>query len=134
VPSETSLREICGVAGVPFEEPAPVPGVLARRSSSADAVLRVASFAGRGESVASMLARAAFESGRVTLVLEGSHVTADGRPERLLDLPHDTPDAEALFLARAAVEADGGRLELTESAGRLVARFSWPAAERKGAP
>jgi hypothetical protein len=46
-------------------------------------------------------------------------------------------EAEALFVARAAVEADGGRLELTERGGRLVALFSWPLrregdAERKG--
>ena len=62
----------------------------------------------------------------MTLAVEGSRVTADGRPERLLDLPHGIEDAEALFVARAAVEADGGRLELTERGGRLVALFSWP--------
>jgi hypothetical protein len=35
-------------------------------------------------------------------------------------------------VARAAVEADGGRLELTESGGRLVALFSWPLSDGRG--
>ena len=73
----------------------------------------------------------------MTLAFEGSRATADGRPARLLDLPHGIEGVEGLFVARAAVEADGGRLELTERGGLFVALFSWPLqlegdAERKG--
>jgi hypothetical protein len=138
-PGETSLGDVCRTAGVPLHEAAEaVPRLPLRHRASADAIQSVASFAARGDSVPSPIGRAGLESGRVTLAVEGSRVTADGRPERLLDLPHGIEGAEALFVARAAVEADGGRLELTERGGRLVALFSWPLrlegdAERKGA-
>jgi hypothetical protein len=126
-PEQTSLGEVCRTAGIPLPDAAPaVPRLSLRHRSSAEAILSVASFAARGDGAPSPIARAGLENGRVTLALEGSRVTADGRPERLLDLPHGIPEAEALFVARAAVEADGGRLELTERAGRLVALFSWP--------
>jgi hypothetical protein len=138
-PEETSLRDVCRTAGIPLDEAAAaVPRLPLRHRASAEAIQSVASYAARGESVFPPIGRAGLESGRVTLAVEGSRVTADGRPERLLDLPHGIEGAEALFVARAAVEADGGRLELTERGGRLVALFSWPlrlegGAERKGA-
>jgi hypothetical protein len=126
-PEETSLRDVCRTAGVPLPDgTAALPRLPLRYRSSAEAIQSVASFATRGGGVPSPIGRAGLESGRVTLVLEGSPVTADARPERLLDLPHGIKEAEALFVARAAVEADGGRLELTERGGRLVALFSWP--------
>ena len=137
-PGETSLRDVCRTAGVSLHETAvAVPRLTLRQRASAEAIQSVASFAARGDGVPSPIGRAGLESGRVTLALEGSRVTADGRPQRLLDLPHGIEEAEALFVARAAVEADGGRLELTERGGRLVALFSWPLrlegdAERKG--
>jgi hypothetical protein len=137
-PEETSLHDVCRSAGVPLHEAGvAVPLLPLRHRSSAEAIQRVASFATRGDGAPSPIGRAGLESGRVTLAFEGSLVTADGRPERLLDLPHGIEEAEALFVARAAVEADGGRLELTERGGRLVALFSWPLrrqgdAERKG--
>jgi signal transduction histidine kinase len=132
---ETSLRDVCRTAGVPLQESgATVPSMLLRHRVSAEAIQSVASFAARGDVGPSPIGRAGLESGRVTLAVEGSRATADGRPERLLDLPNGIEEAEALFVARAAVEADGGRLELTERDGRLVALFSWPVAadERKG--
>jgi len=126
-PEETSLKDVCRTAGVPIPDgAAAVPRLALRHRSSAEAIQSVASFAARGDGVPSPIGRAGLEGGRVTLALEGPRVTEDGRPERLLDLPHGIPEAEALFVARAAVEADGGRLELTERAGRLVALFSWP--------
>jgi hypothetical protein len=127
-PDETTLGDICEAAGIPLQSASPVPPLPLRRRSSADAIREVASFATRGESVHSPVGRATLESGRVTLALEGTRVTADGRPDRLLDLPHGIDDADALFVARAAVQADGGSLELTENDGRLVATFSWPVA------
>jgi hypothetical protein len=137
-PGETSLHDVCRTAGVPLHETAvAVPRLPLRHRASAEAIQSVASFAARGDGVPLPIGRTGLESGRVTLAVEGSRVTADGRPERLLDLPHGIEEAEALFVARAAVEADGGRLELTERGGRLVALFSWPLrlegdAERKG--
>jgi hypothetical protein len=137
-PGETSLRDVCRAAGVSLlDGTAAVPSLTLRQKASAEAIQSVASFTARGDGVTSPIGRAGLESGRVTLVVEGSWVTADGRPERLLDLPHGIEEAEALFVARAAVEADGGRLTLTERGGRLVALFSWPLrpeddAERKG--
>lgn len=138
-PGDTSLRDVCRTAGILLDEgAAAVPRLPLRHRTSAEAIQSVASFA-RGESVPSPIGRAGFSGGRVTLAVEGSRVTADGHPERLLDLPHGIEGAEALFVARAAVEADGGRLELTERGGRLVALFSWPLrlerdADRKGGP
>jgi hypothetical protein len=132
-PGETSLGDVCRTAGVPLHEAAvAVPRLPLRHRASAEAIQSVASFAGRGDGVPPPVGREGLESGRVTLTVEGSRVTADGRPESLLDLPRGIEGAEALFVARAAVEADGGRLELTESGGRLVALFSWPVAEGKG--
>jgi hypothetical protein len=139
-PGETSLHDVCRTAGVLLHEAAvAVPRLPLRHRASAEAIQSVAAFATRGDGVPPPIGRAGLESGRVTLAVEGSRVTADGRPERLLDLPHGIEGAEALFVARAAVEADGGRLELTERSGRLVALFSWPLrlegdAERKDGP
>ena len=126
-PGETSLRDVCHAAGVELHEAAAdSPRLPLRQTSSAEAIRRVTAFASRGDGVPSPIGREGLESGRVTLALEGSRVTADGLPGRLLELPHGIEEAEALFVARAAVAADGGRLELTERGGRLVALFSWP--------
>jgi hypothetical protein len=139
-PLETSLRDVCRTAGVPLSDgTAAVPRLPLRHRASAEAIQSVASFAAGGDGVPSPIGRASLESGRVTLAVEGSRVPADWHPARLLDLPHGTEGAEALFVARAAVEADGGRLELTERGGRLVALFSWPLrlegdAGRRGEP
>jgi hypothetical protein len=137
-PGEASLGDVCRTAGVALHGAAvAVPRLQLRHRASAEAIQSVASFAARGDGAPPPTGRAGLDSGRVTLAVEGSRVTADGRPERLLDLPHGIEGAEALFVARAAVEADGGQLELTERGGRLVALFSWPLrregdAERKG--
>ena len=128
-PEETSLRDVCRTAGVPLPDAtAALPRLALRHRSSAEAIRSVASFAARGTGIQSTSGRAGLESGRVILAVEGSPATGDGRPERLLDLPPGVEEAEGLFVARAAVEADGGRLELTERGGRLVALFSWPVA------
>src|ERR1700690_1310789 len=88
-PEETSLRDVCRTAGVsPDEAAAAVPRLPLRHRASAEAVQSVASFAARGGGVPSPIGRTGLESGCVTLAVEGSRVTADGRPERLLDLPH----------------------------------------------
>jgi hypothetical protein len=137
-PGGTSLGDVCRAAGVPLPESAAAASRLTlRHSASAEAVQNVASFTARGDGLPSSTGRAGLESGRVTLAVEGSRAATEVRPERLLDLPHGLAEAEALFVARAAVEADGGRLDLTERGGKLVALFSWPlrlegGAEREG--
>lgn len=133
---ETSLRDVCRAARVPLDESAEaIPPQALRPRSSAEAIRSVASFATRGDTVRPVAGRATLEDDRMTLSLEGSQEPGACRPERLLDLPHGIPEAEALFVARAAVVADGGRLEISERGGRLVALFSWPLrpdAGRKG--
>ena len=54
---------------------------------------------------------------------------APAAPEKLLLLPRDVADADELFLARVAAEADGGALRLAERGGVLEARFFWPREE-----
>ena len=124
-PGETSLREICRAAGVALPEAAEGPRLCLRRASSTEAVRSVAAFVSQ-HGGPSPIARREHGSGRVALALEGPAGTADGRPERLLDLPHGSVEAEALFVARAAAAADGGRLEMKERGELLVATFSWP--------
>lgn len=133
---ETSLRDVCRAAGVPLvESAAAIPTQTLRPRSSAEAIRSIVSFVTPSDAVPPAAGQVRLEDDRVTLSLEGSRETAACRPERLLDLPHGIPEAEALFVARAAVAADGGRLEISERGGRLVALFSWPLrpeAGRKG--
>lgn len=122
-----SLRDVCLIAGVPLPKAAgAVPRLMLRRASLADAIRSVATFATGHDGAAPPMGHEEVENGRVTLSLEGTRGTAEGRPARLLDLPHGSEDAEALFVARAVALADGGRLELTERSGSVVATFSWP--------
>ena len=136
-PEETSLRDVCLRSGVPLDATAAAsPHLLLRTHALTDAIRNVAAFAGGGAAPAG---REGLENGRATLILEGTRAAADGHPARLLDLPHGSEAAEALFVARAAVAADGGRLELAERGGHLSAHFSWPLrvegdAGRKDAP
>lgn len=137
---ETSIHDVCRAAGLSLEESASaVPRVSLRLRSSVEAIKSFTSFATRGGGSGSPVARAGLENGRVSLFIEGTRATPDARPDRLLDLPHGVDGADDLFMARAAVEADGGRLELTGEDGRLAAHFSWPVggegfAGRKDAP
>jgi hypothetical protein len=126
-PQDTSLRDVCRRAGVPLDSSAAAsPRLPLRALALADAIRSVAVFAAEPGAAPPPAGREGLSNARVTLTLEGSRVVAGVRPERLLDLPHGSRDAEALFLARAAVAADGGRLELIECGGRLAALFSWP--------
>ncbi|HEY3351265.1 MAG TPA: hypothetical protein VGM13_15930 [Thermoanaerobaculia bacterium] len=133
-PEETSLRDVCLRAGVSLDAAATAPPRLPLRVTAlADAIRSVAAFVAGGGAAAAPAGREGFESGRATLILEGVRATADGHPARLLDLPHGSEDAEALFVARAAVAVDGGRLELIGRGGRLAALFSWPLPVEGGA-
>ncbi|MEO8586194.1 MAG: hypothetical protein ABI584_08530 [Acidobacteriota bacterium] len=132
-PEETSLRDVCRAAGVPLDGPeATLPPQAMRPRSSAEAIRSVASFTARRGAGPPATGRARLEDDRVTLSLEGSQEPGAGRPQRLLDLPHGIPEAGTLFVARAAVAADGGHLEISERDGRLVALFSWPVRPEAG--
>lgn len=132
-PQVSALDEVCGAAGVALSGSGiALPRLVLRRRASGEAFRGVAAFV--SSAGAPSAGRAGFEGARVTLAFEGSRPAASERPDRLFDLPDGTVESESLFAARAAAEADGGRLEITEKAGRLVALFSWPAPAAEGTP
>ena len=129
-PRPTDLRDLCRGAGVPLRDAAaPGPSLVMRARASAAAIRSVAAFAAQGGDGSSPTGRTHVDAGRVTLTLEGSRPSAGTSPERLLELPREVGEAEALFVARAALAADGGRLEIADHDGRLAALFSWPVVE-----
>ncbi len=129
-PRETDLQDLCRTVGIPLRDAAaPGPSLAMRVRASAAALRSVAAFTAHGGDGSSPTGRTHVDAGRVTLTLEGSRRSAGTSPERLLDLPREVEEAEALFAARAALAADGGRLELIDHDGRLLARFSWPLVE-----
>lgn len=129
-PQASALDEVCRAAGVALSGSAlPVPRVVMRRRATGEAFRGVAAFASPAGA-----ARAGFDGAHVTLAFGGSRPATSERPDRLFDLPDGTAESESLFAARAAVEADGGCLEITEENGRLVALFSWPAPAAEGTP
>ena len=127
-PRETSIGDLCRAAGLPLEEDAASRSrLLLRQLASLDALRTVASFlrsldpGGRPPRV-----RAEASHGRVSLRIEADGGCGEANPERLFQLPRGEERAEELFLARAGIESDGGRLQLAEREGRLVALLSWP--------
>ena len=129
-PRETSIGDLCRLAGVPFEEDAASrPRLLLRRQAAADALRIVAGFLRLNPAGTPPRVRAEVLPGRVSLRIEAlgaSGGSGEKNPERLFELPRGEERAEELFLARAGIESDGGRLQLTEREGRLVAFLSWP--------
>jgi len=73
---------------------------------------------------------------QVSLSIDSPGRLVETNLDRLFQLPRGGVQGEELFLARASIEADGGRLLLVEREGRLVATFSWPrpATREPGAP
>ena len=126
-PSRTSFDDLCRLAGVFLEgDDGPHPQLLLRRVPTTDALRALLGLFGALEAGgASPRVRAEVSPGHVSLRIEApGSFGAD--PERLLHLPRGDERAVELFLARAVVESDGGRLELTERGGLLVALLSWP--------
>jgi hypothetical protein len=133
-PEDSSLDEVSSSAGVRLgAAKGAVPRLMLRRDSLADAIRSVAAFLAGDDGAAAPAAHAALESGRVSLVLEGTRAASEDPSARLLDLPHGNAGAEALFVARAAAVTDGGRLALAGKGGHLVATFSWPVPPAGGA-
>ena len=136
VPEETSLGDLCRVAGVPLEEDAASRSrLLLRRLAAIDALRIVVWFLrslDAGGAVPDV--RGEVASGRVSLRIEAHVACRRALPERLFHLPRGEEQAGELFLARAGVESDGGRLELAERESRTVALLSWPRPETSTGP
>ena len=124
----TSLGDLCRAAGIPLEEgPANRPRLLLRRLATIDALRILVWFLRSRDPLAApprLLEESA--SGRVALRIEALGGSGDSNPERLFHLPRGEERGEDLFLARACIESDGGRLQLVERESRLVALLSWP--------
>lgn len=127
-PAETSIAELCRVAGVPLDEDAASRArLLLRRLASVDALRIVVAFVRSMDSAGTPPRLRAEEApDHVSLQIEGPGGRGDLNPDRLLLLTRGGEQAEELFLARAAVESDGGRLRLEQPDGRSVALLSWP--------
>lgn len=127
-PTETSIGDLCRVAGVPLEEDAASRLRLPlRRLASIDALRIVVSFLRSPDSRGTPpRIRAEAAPGRVSLRIEALSGCGEANPERLFHLPRGEERAEELYLARAGIESDGGRLQLAEREGRIVAVLSWP--------
>lgn len=126
-PAETSIGELCRAAGVPLEEDAAFrPVLLLRRQASIDALRIVTGFVRSLDPEGTLRAHAEAAPGRVSLRIEALGACSEANPERLFHLPRGEARAEELFLARAGIESDGGRLQLAEREGRIRAILSWP--------
>jgi hypothetical protein len=127
-PSEAALDDLCRTSGIRVEERGDeCPRLLLRRLSTLDALRALAGFLRPpGPGGASPRAFTESSSDRVSLRIEAAGAPAEASPERLFHLPRGNEAAEDLFLARAGVESDGGRLELADRDGLLVALLSWP--------
>lgn len=135
---DASIGELCRAAGVPLEESAAsCTHILLKRLASADALRTVVGFV-RSVDPDGRPPRAQAETGpaRVSLSIDSPGRLVETNLDRLFQLPRGGVQGEELFLARASIEADGGRLLLVEREGRLVAAFSWPrpATGESGAP
>jgi hypothetical protein len=126
-PAETSIGDLCRAAGIPLEaDAASRPVLLLRRQASVDALRTVTGFARSLGPEGTLRVHAEAAPGRVSLRFEAVGACGEASPERLFHLPHGDARGEELFLARVGIESDGGRLQLAEREGRIVALLSWP--------
>lgn len=132
-PVPTAMEDLCRAAGVPLEDDAGSKDVgsdsrlLLRRLATSDALRTVVAFlVSLDPGRAGLRARAQSAPGLASLRIEAVGGSGGTDPERLFHPSRGQEPSEDLFLARATVESDGGRLELREENGRLVARLSWP--------
>lgn len=125
--SEAAIDDLCRAAGIEIEEKAqPRPRLRLRRLATIDALRALASILRPlGPNGAPPRVRVEVSPVSVSLRMEAPG-SLEADPERLFHLPPGDERAEGLFLARAGVEADGGRLQLARRDGVLVALLSWP--------
>jgi hypothetical protein len=127
-PVETAVGDLCRMAEFPVEDgPVSRRRLLLRRQASIEAIRSVVSFL-RSQGPALELPRFLSETagGLASLRIESVASWSGSSPDRLFHLPRGEGKAEELFLARCAVESDGGKLDLVEKDARLVAMLSWP--------
>ncbi len=122
-PEETTLESL--VAGFDGASVAGDAGrrLLLRPSSAGLALRRLVAF-GVAQGAAPRVEAHASPGGTELLVAPLG--PAPAAPEKLLLLPRDVAGADELFLARVAVEADGGSLRLSAHGDVLEARLFWP--------
>jgi hypothetical protein len=127
-PEDTSVGDLCRIVGIPLEnDSAGRPRLLLRRLATIDALRDLVWFLrSRDPAGAPPLLSEESVSGRVALRIEALGERGEANPERLFHLPRGEERAGDLFLARACIESDGGRLQLVERESRLVALLSWP--------
>ena len=128
-PAESSIGELCRVAGIPIDEGAAAAEtrLRLRRLVSVDVLRIVVGFVRSLDDAGTPpRLRAEASPGHVSLRIEGPGDPGDVKVERLFLLPRGEDRARELFLARAGIETDGGRLRLEGRDGRFVALVSWP--------
>ncbi len=127
---EISIPGLCRAAGVALEEGTSAGPLLRLRPETIRALASVAEFL-RSKDPGDSPPRSRVEenAGRVSLRMDVPGTFGALDPARLFQLPHGEEQRADLFLARAAVEADGGRLQFLEREGHVTALFSWPLPE-----
>lgn len=128
-PEPVRLSDLLASSGGQLAGDAPGAPLCVRRRAASQALLRVVSF-GTARGGAPRV-RAWAGPDRAAVVLSALGPCGGARVERLLLLPSEVPNADQLFLARAALEADGGSLSLASREDGLEATLSWPTAPER---
>jgi hypothetical protein len=123
-PEPTPFGRLVAPFGAVAEAAAGTALVRVRPAAAADAIRRVVAFGTSQGGAPSLVARRG--SGGLEVLVEALGTAPDGPPARLLVLPREFPEADDLFVAHAAVVADGGSLRLSARDSLLEAVLSWP--------
>jgi hypothetical protein len=124
-PETTPLGRVIAPFEVEVESGTESALVRARPASAEDAIRRVLAFGtARGGAPAITIRR---EGGRAEVFVRPLGSPPPGPLERLLLLPRELSGAEDLFIAHAALTADGGTLRLSVEGAGLAATLCWPA-------
>lgn len=126
LPEETTLSALVAGLGGAAGAGDVALRLRVRPSAAGLALRRLVAFGAARGAAPRVEAHASPEGAEVLVAPLGPAPTA---PERLLLLPRDVAGADELFLARAAAEADGGSLRLSNRGGALEARLFWPREE-----
>lgn len=124
LPERVSLGRLVAPFGSGVEAEAGSLVVSVRPASAEDAIQRVVSFgtARGGQPVVTVR----LEGPGTEVLVRGLGPVPEVPPARLVLLPREVPEADDLFVASAALAADGGSLRLSAGEGGLEAALSWP--------